>query len=151
MSQNDYRLYDITQKRRPKLFVRYRFVRKAINVSRAAVAYTTRSRFRLIRRSRFKTLRRMVFRFFNLWIKEVDGLENIPKKGPVIFICNHLSYYDFLVFGSIMRDYIVFLAQKKVGNTFFVRWFTKFNNVVYVDKDQTGASFFNNVIKYLDS
>jgi len=110
-----------------------------------------KSRYRMARKARFKTLRLTIFNFFKLWIKDIDGLENIPKKGPAIFICNHLSYYDFFIFGSIMRDYIVFLAQKKVGDTFFIRWLTRFHNVVYVDKDKPGASFFKKVIRYLES
>jgi len=138
-------------KKHSQLLVRYRFARKAINASRADFVWTAKSRYRMARKARFKTLRLAVFNFFKLWIREIDGLENIPKRGPAIFICNHLSYYDFLIFGSIMRDYIVFLAQKKINETFFVKWFTRFHNVVYVDKDKPGTTFFKNVIKYLES
>jgi len=113
------------EKNRSILLVRYRFLRKAINASRASFIWMARSRYRMARKVRFKTLRSVVFNFFKLWISDIDGLENIPKRGPAIFICNHLSYYDFLIFGSLMRDYIVFLAQKKINETFFVKWFTK--------------------------
>ncbi|MDP7244479.1 MAG: lysophospholipid acyltransferase family protein [Flavobacteriales bacterium] len=33
----------------------------------------------------------------NLWVKEVGGLENLPKKGAFIVVANHASYMDHLI------------------------------------------------------
>ncbi|MFA4889212.1 MAG: lysophospholipid acyltransferase family protein [Candidatus Omnitrophota bacterium] len=81
----------------------------------------------------------------------MDGTHNIPTRGPVIFVSNHLSYYDFLVFGAILRNYIVFLAQKKIRKTFLISWFAKLHNVIYVDKDYPGYSFFKELIRNLEA
>ncbi len=35
---------------------------------------------------------------------DIEGRENIPPKGPVLFVCNHLSYADSVIlFGAIER------------------------------------------------
>jgi 1-acyl-sn-glycerol-3-phosphate acyltransferase len=88
---------------------------------------------------------------FKLWIKEVVGYKNIPSKGPALFVSNHLSYYDFLILSAVVPSYVVFLAQKKIKETFFVRWFTRFNNVIYIDREKPGYSFFKEILKWLEA
>lgn len=51
--------------------------------------------------------------FKTFWIKEVAGLENIPKKGPAILAFNHESYFDFLCFLSIAPRNTFFLTAEK--------------------------------------
>jgi len=137
------------RKKKRRLRARYRFFRKLTRAYSNSILYMTKARYRFVRRLRFKIVRLSVFGFFKLWVKDVKGLDNIPQRGPAIFISNHLSYYDFLVFGSILRAYIVFLAQKKIKETFLIRWFTKFHTVVYIDKDKPGYSFFKEIIRQL--
>ncbi len=53
-----------------------------------------------------------------IWIKEIDGLENIPKKWPYIIAANHSSYFDFISLVAIWPYRIYFLA----GEVFFRKW-----------------------------
>ena len=53
----------------------------------------------------------------DFWIKEVNGIENIPKKGPFIIAANHESYIDHLI---IVKTFVIhtnqtihFLAKKE--------------------------------------
>ncbi len=46
-------------------------------------------------------------------IKKVDGLENIPKKGPVIIAVNHSSYLDFFSLAAVIPRRIYFIAAEK--------------------------------------
>lgn len=48
-----------------------------------------------------------------VWIEGVEGLENIPKNGPVIVASNHQSYFDFLCFTSVCPRKIHYLAAEK--------------------------------------
>lgn len=44
--------------------------------------------------------RRVVLALFRLVFKvSVEGLENVPARGPTLFVCDHLSYLDF-IFGQ---------------------------------------------------
>jgi 1-acyl-sn-glycerol-3-phosphate acyltransferase len=48
-----------------------------------------------------------------IWIKEVRGIQNIPRTGPAIVAFNHQSYFDFLCFIAICPRNIHFLAAEK--------------------------------------
>jgi len=52
--------------------------------------------------------------FFKLiWIKKVEGLQNIPKNGAFIIAANHSSYFDFFSLVVICPRKITFLAAEK--------------------------------------
>lgn len=134
-----------------RLLARYRLAKKIVNLYRSSIAYFIRLRYRLARRIRFKITRLAVFAFFRLWIKEVIGVENIPIKKAAIFVSNHTSYYDFLILGALLKNYVTFIASKKIEETFFIRWFTKLHNIIYVNQERPGYSFFRNMIRHLKS
>jgi len=48
-----------------------------------------------------------------IWIKRVDGLENIPKTGSYIIVANHSSYFDFLSLIAVLPRRMYFLAAEK--------------------------------------
>ena len=52
-----------------------------------------------------------------LWIKEIKGIENIPKEGPFILTPNHCSYIEHFMIGSILVPYLNkklhFIAKKE--------------------------------------
>ena len=35
--------------------------------------------------------------FYKLWLRKVEGMENIPTDGPFIIALNHASYYDAIL------------------------------------------------------
>lgn len=58
-----------------------------------------------------------------LFLKNIEGTENIPKKGPFILTSNHESYLDPLLIGSVviplLNKKIHFLAKKGYFWDFF--------------------------------
>lgn len=68
----------------------------------------------------FYLLLRIIFSPFVklIWIRRVEGLENIPTSGKIIIASNHESYFDFLCFPSICPRRIYYLA----GEVFFKKW-----------------------------
>lgn len=52
-----------------------------------------------------------------IWIKKVEGLKNIPKKGPCIIAANHSSFFDFICFIAVSPRKIYYLAAEK-----FFKW-----------------------------
>jgi len=50
----------------------------------------------------YPILKLTAFPFLKLFIKELTGLENIPKKGPFIIASNHNSYLDPLIICSVV-------------------------------------------------
>ncbi|MFH2027902.1 MAG: lysophospholipid acyltransferase family protein [Nanoarchaeota archaeon] len=84
----------------------------------------------------------------NLFIKEVKGVENIPKKGAFIMAANHESYLDPLMINTIMisrvNRRIHFLASTKTklfwnmfGGEYFLRHWA---GVIPLRKEDKGKS-----------
>jgi 1-acyl-sn-glycerol-3-phosphate acyltransferase len=55
----------------------------------------------------------------SIWIKSVNGLENVPLEGPAIFALNHQSFFDFLAFTVISPRNVHFLAAEKFFDSLF--------------------------------
>lgn len=53
-----------------------------------------------------------------LWIDQVDGLKNIPTKGPLIIVANHQSYFDFICLSTICPRQIHYFAAE----VFYKKW-----------------------------
>jgi 1-acyl-sn-glycerol-3-phosphate acyltransferase len=52
----------------------------------------------------------------------VSGLENIPDKGPVIIVANHVSYVDALVITAACRRPIQFIMDHNIFKTPMLGW-----------------------------
>ena len=53
---------------------------------------------------------------------QVKGLENIPDKGPVIVVANHVSYVDALVISAACRRPIQFVMDHNIFRTPGMAW-----------------------------
>jgi len=49
----------------------------------------------------------------SIWVKKVEGLDNISKKGALILVANHASYLDFFILAAIIPRRIYFLTAEK--------------------------------------
>jgi len=52
--------------------------------------------------------------FVVLWRYRASGAENIPRTGPVIVACNHVSYLDPVALGIGMPRMLTYLAKKEL-------------------------------------
>jgi len=69
-----------------------------------------------------------------IWIKKVEGIENIPKTGAVIVAFNHQSFFDFLCFIAISPRKIHFLAAEKFFTNPFWYPLVKLTGQIKVDR-----------------
>ncbi|QQE76610.1 1-acyl-sn-glycerol-3-phosphate acyltransferase [Brevibacillus composti] len=60
----------------------------------------------------FRGLFRFVFSVFYRW--QVIGAEHIPKEGPVILCCNHISLWDPPLLGSGIDRQVHFMAKEEL-------------------------------------
>ena len=70
-----------------------------------------------------------------LWRPWVEGLENVPKEGPVILAPNHLSFMDSLFMPLLVPRRVVFLGKSDYFDKWYVRWFFKGVNVIPVRRE----------------
>lgn len=78
-----------------------------------------------------------VFRlFFRPW---VEGVENIPKDGPVIFCANHLSFIDSLLVPLMTSRKVVYLGKSDYFDKWYISWFFKAAGVIPVRREGGAA------------
>lgn len=52
--------------------------------------------------------------FGTIWRMRVYGTENVPKNGPLIVACNHVSYFDPPVLGTTCPRRIQYMAKEQL-------------------------------------
>lgn len=70
--------------------------------------------------------------FFRPW---VEGLENVPKDGPVILCPNHLSFIDSLLLPLFVPRKVVFLGKSDYFDNPAISWFYKGAGVIPVRRE----------------
>ncbi len=69
-----------------------------------------------------------------IWVKKVEGLENIPPKGAVIIAANHQSYFDFICFIAVSPRKIHYLAAEKFYESPFWKPLMKMTGQIKVER-----------------
>jgi 1-acyl-sn-glycerol-3-phosphate acyltransferase len=66
----------------------------------------------------------------------VQGLENVPKKGPAIIAANHLSFLDsFFIPLMIKRRKVTYLAKADYFNSWKTAWFFRMVGQIPIERD----------------
>ena len=69
-------------------------------------------------------LRFLIWLLINtLYRVKVEGLERIPEEGPVLLVCNHVSFVDALIVGGTIPRPTRFVMYYKIFNTPVLRFF----------------------------
>lgn len=66
---------------------------------------------------------------YKLWLKETEGLENIPKNDPFIIAANHSSYYD----AALLHSIIIPKINKRVHALVNSHYWKSFVTRVFLD------------------
>jgi len=77
------------------------------------------------------------------WSIEVDRPEALEAPRPCVFVSNHQSILDVIVFGAIVPSRTVALGKKEVGRIPLFGWFFRAAGNLVVDRGnaaQTGAA-----------
>lgn len=69
-----------------------------------------------------------------IWIKQVTGLHNIPKKGAAIVALNHQSFFDFITFSVVSPRNAHFLAAEKFFRNIFTKVVMVLTGQIKVDR-----------------
>ena len=97
--------------------------------------------------------KRILFPVVRLWLKEINGMENLPKKGPFIIAANHSSYMDHFGLGCIiipnLNKKLHFLAKKEHFNNIFERAWHNYAGAIPLDRQAGGKKALKAAIKNL--
>lgn len=110
------------------------------------MAKNDRQKQRIVKRYNHQSwkLRRRFLRFllrtigFTLLVRldRVDGLENIPQDGPVVFIINHIAFVDPITVLYVVERDIVPMAKVEVYDLPFIGIFPKLWGVIPVKRNE---------------
>jgi len=95
----------------------------------------------------FKFIGKILFMLF--WKFEVQGIENVPKKGPLIIASNHTSNLDPLLLGIAMNRKMHFIAKKEVFESFIGNFVCRKLNAFPVDREKTDIKALKNTLQIL--
>ena len=66
---------------------------------------------------------------------QVEGLENVPRKGPAIIAANHLSFLDsFFIPLVVNRRKVTYLAKADYFKSWKTAWFFKMAGQIPIDR-----------------
>jgi len=102
----------------------------------------------------YTIVKRVIFPAFGLWINKINGLKNIPQKGPFIVSANHSSYMDHMFLGKLiiprLNQKLHFLAKKEHFDNFFERAWHKYSGAIPIDRKSGGKKGLKMAIKALN-
>ena len=91
-----------------------------------------------------KFLKRGLSAFFSLVARvEVTGLDNIPRSGPVLLVCNHLSMIDLPLLVTIVPRRGTVMAADRLRALPWVRWFLDLGDSIYVRRGEADQEALN--------
>ena len=77
-----------------------------------------------------------------LWVSNVNGLENLPKKEAFIAAANHTSYMDHLIIGSYLITHlnkkVHFLAKKEHFDNILKKAWHTHSGAIPIDRQSGG-------------
>jgi 1-acyl-sn-glycerol-3-phosphate acyltransferase len=85
--------------------------------------------------------RRFVSAFFRTELKisgctvVVKGRENIPEDGPVLFVGNHRSYFDILIYHEAVQKPAGFIAKKEIRKFPLLPLYMDDIGCIFLDRD----------------
>lgn len=66
---------------------------------------------------------------------QVFGEENLPEKGPVLYVATHKSVFDIVVLMTLLKEPAIFIGKKEVASMPYVhKWFDALG-CIYVDRN----------------
>src|SRR3989338_2204611 len=95
---------------------------------------------------------------FKLWIRDVDGLENIPIDSPFILAPNHSSYMEHMLISSIivpkLGKKLYFIAKKEhfegISQKLWHRIWTRYVGYIPIDRSKVGEKALKKAVSYLN-
>ncbi len=99
----------------------------------------------------FVTERKEILNAESIWGKEickalgieieVEGRENLPDEGPVVYVSNHQSYSDIPIHFAVLDKFqFGFVAKENLGRLPFYGHFMKEIRSVFIDRSSARAS-----------
>ncbi|MBX7231357.1 MAG: MFS transporter [Bdellovibrionales bacterium] len=78
-----------------------------------------------------------------------EGKEYFPKAGPVILVCNHVSYVDWMIIGAALRRPVKFVMYYKFASIPLLKYLMKQAGVIPIAGKNENPEVFANAFKQI--
>lgn len=83
----------------------------------------------------------LVLPFFKLrYIINVDGIQNIPQRGGVLLLGNHISWIDWAILQIVTPRPIKFVMHRYFYDLWYLKWFFKLFKVIPISNASSKSS-----------
>ncbi len=65
---------------------------------------------------------------------EVRGAENLPRRGPALLVCNHISFADPFLIAACTQRFIRFLMYRRFYETTGIHWLAKLMGAIPISE-----------------
>jgi acyl-[acyl-carrier-protein]-phospholipid O-acyltransferase/long-chain-fatty-acid--[acyl-carrier-protein] ligase len=83
---------------------------------------------------------------FTLWLVthtvykiRIEGLQNVPRKGPALIVCNHMSLADGLLVQACIQRFVRFMVYKPIYEAKPLHWLFKAGNAIPISAKRADA------------
>lgn len=98
------------------------------------------------------TLRFMSWLLVNLMYRpQIKGIENLPKEGPILLACNHVSMVDWLIVMGAIRRPTRFIMQQNLFETPILNYLLKHSKVIPLVGPGANLSQLETSYKHIDA
>lgn len=80
----------------------------------------------------------------------VEGKENVPKKGPMIVVANHMSYIDPPLLASSVPRRITFMAKQELFRPWTMAFLVRSYGAFPVRRDRADGAALHHALDILD-
>jgi 1-acyl-sn-glycerol-3-phosphate acyltransferase len=80
---------------------------------------------------------------------EVEGVENIPRAGPVVVVVNHLSMADVPLILTILPRRTICLAAERLRGAPLIRRFLDLGHAIYIQRGEADIDALNKCLEVL--
>ena len=65
---------------------------------------------------------------------EIRGADNLPRRGPALLVCNHISFVDPFLIGACTQRFIRFLMYRRFYETTGIHWLAKLMGAIPISE-----------------
>lgn len=76
-----------------------------------------------------------------------DEMEKIPEEGPVVLVCNHVSYVDALLIASACRRPVRFVMDRSIAEMPLLKYFFRLAKTIPICSPKADADVYENAFK----
>ena len=95
-------------------------------------------------------LKRGTLVLLRLWARfYVQGVENVPKEGAVLYVSNHTSYLDPVAIGNVSPRRVVFMGKAELFHNKVLNWLLRGVDGFPVKRGEADMTAFKTALSFL--